>query len=165
MTDSAQLTMTGMLRVLRGVWRGAGVAEYPTIPNFEYEEEITFAANDTQPYVHYEQRTRKKLESGEWAPSHWESGFWRALATNEIEIANAQGGGRVEVLRGMLTPTTDGWNAHLGSVEVRNDPRVVHTTRDIEISGDNMRSTMQMRLATVPGLRLHLTATLTRARE
>lgn len=157
-----QATTMGLLKPLLGKWQGDGVVEYPTIQTFEYREELEFAANDMQPFLRYEQRTWRKSETGEYAPSHWEVGFWRVLSSNEIEVLNAQGGGRVEVLRGVLTPTSDGFVLHLKSTLVANDPRMAETTREFVLQENRFRYKMEMSLATVPDLTRHVYVELER---
>ncbi len=151
-----------LLRQLLGKWCGNGIAEFPTISTFEYREELQFAANDTQCVLHYEQRTWKKRETGEFAPSHWESGFWRVLSATEIEILCAQAGGRVEISRGTLTPSGDGFILHLHSTLVANDARMDKTAREFVLEGSILRYDMKMSTTAVPELTPHVRAELTR---
>jgi hypothetical protein len=158
-----------------GKWRGEGVAEYPTIQTFIYREEIKFSANQVQPLLHYNQRTWKKLESGEFVPSHWETGFWRVLPagenspTGQIEVLCAQSGGRVEVLHGVLAPEREGFVLRLHSELVANDSRVENTSREFVLSrgtgqGETLRYTMEMKTTKTGNLILHVHADLKRLR-
>ncbi len=149
-------------RLLLGNWRGNGTASFPTIPTFAYREELEFTANDVQPILRYEQRTWKRLETGEYTPSHWEVGFWRVLATEEIEVLCAQSGGRVEILRGHLEPVSGGFSTSLYSLLLANDPRMDKTSRQFVLNGDQLEYTMQMGTTAVPTMTLHLRATLMR---
>lgn len=158
--DTEQIETMKVLRKLVGRWCGKGAAEYPTISTFEYREELTFNANQTQPVLHFEQRTWKKLESGEYGPSHWESGFWRVIPGGEIEFLSAQIGGRVEVSRGALEPTRDGFVLNLQSTLVENDPRMGITEREFVLHWKVFRYSMQMSTNLVSELTLHTHADL-----
>lgn len=160
--DEEQIKTMDLLRRLPGKWCGNGIAEFPTIPTFEYREELEFAANDIQPVLHYEQRTWKKRETGEFAPSHWESGFWRVLSATEIEILCAQVGGRVEISRGTLTPSRDGFILHLHSTLVANDARMGKTAHELVLQGNTLRYDMKMSTTAVSELTPHVRAELTR---
>jgi hypothetical protein len=153
--DSEQTETMNLLQGLLGKWSGVGVAEYPTISTFEYREEFEFAANETQPVLHFEQRTWKKLETGEFVPSHWESGFWRVRPEKEIEFLSAQIGGRVEVSHGVLSPTSGGFVLHLQSTLVANDPRMGQTEREFVLQNKVFRYSMKMCTTLVPELTLH----------
>ena len=171
--DEDQAETLRLAQQVLGRWRGEGVAEYPTIQTFAYREELAFSANEVQPLLHYEQRTWKKLESGEFAPSHWETGFWRVLPAGEtwpagqIEVLCAQSGGRVEVLHGALAPGQEGFVLRFGSALVANDSRVDNTSREFVLSrgtgqGDRLRYTMAMKTIRVAGLAMHVHAELRR---
>jgi hypothetical protein len=161
--DEQQADTMNLARQVLGNWRGNGVAAFPTIPTFEYREELEFVTNDVKPYLRYEQRTWKKLETGEYAPSHWETGFWRVLPEGEIEVLSAQGGGRVEVLRGILEPTSEGFALNLSSALVGNDACINKTIRQFSILGRTLQYTMRMSTTAVPDLTLHVQATLTKS--
>ena len=160
--DKEQIETMNLMRRLLGKWCGNGIAEFPTIPTFEYREELEFAANDIQPVLHYEQRTWKKQATGEFAPSHWESGFWRVLSATEIEILCAQVGGRVEVSHGTLRLMRDGFVVDLHSTLVANDARVDKTARELILQGNTLRYGLKMSTTAVPELTLHVHAELTR---
>jgi hypothetical protein len=158
--DQVQATALNSLRVLVGKWCGEGLAEFPTIPTFAYREQLEFTANDVQPLLRYEQRTWKRLEGGDWVPSHWETGFWRVLPTSEVEVLCAQSGGRVEVLRGTLATMPGGFALPLESTVVANDERVHSTAREYSLRDGALHYTMQMRTSAVPELSAHTHAEL-----
>ncbi len=160
--DEAQIQVMNLIRPVLGKWRGNGVAVFPTIATFEYHEELEFTANDAQPVLRYEQRTWKKGETGEYVPSHWEVGFWRILSPNELTIACAQVGGRVEVLRGNIEPAHEGFVFKLHSVLVANDARMDATAREFVLQGDTLRYAMAMSTTAVPALTPHVHAELRR---
>lgn len=102
------------------------------------------------------------MDTDEFAPSHWESGFWRILSATEIEVLGAQAGGRVEISRGALTPTRDGFVLHLQSTLVANDARIDKTAREFVLQARTFRYTMQMSTTAVPELTLHMHAELSK---
>jgi hypothetical protein len=146
-----------------GKWQGNGVAEFPTTPTFDYTEDLEFVADDVHPFLRYEERTCRKTETGETSPSHWEAGFWRALPSGEMELVSAQGGGRVEVLRGRVQPSGDGFQVVLQSVLVQNDARMVQTARQFVLKVDKLEYSMLMSTTAVPDLTRHVRVTLKKA--
>lgn len=163
MIDQEQVRALQLTRRLLGTWNGKGLVTFPTIPTIEYFEELEFIANEVQPVLHYEQRTKKKMETGEYAPSHWEAGFWRVLPTGEIEALNAQAGGRVEVLRGTLEPTSEGFALNLTGALVGNDTRIIKTVRQFSLKGRILEYSMAMSTTEVYDMTLHVHATLTKS--
>jgi hypothetical protein len=151
------------LALLSGQWQGYGVARYPTTATFDYQETLTFTAHESQAMLHYEQRTYKRqVGAAEFLPSHWESGFWRLIAPTSVEIASAQIGGRLEVLRGEVSLTATGFQLSLTNHLLANDERMVATARTFGLQGDTLRYTMAMSLQRVPELSPHVEATLHR---
>ena len=161
--DEPQTTSLEYLRQLLGRWQGNGSASFPTIQTFPYREELEFMANDVQPLLRYEQRTWKRLETGEYTPSHWETGFWRVLPSGEIQVLCAQSGGRVEVLQGLVDMLPGGFAVNLRSVLVGNDARINHTARHLLIQEGTLQYTMHMSTTAVQELTKHLDASLKRA--
>ncbi len=158
--DEIQSNALKTIRLLLGKWRGAGTASFPTTATFEYREELEFTANEAQPFLRYEERTWKKLESGEHVPSQWETGFWRALPSGDIELVSAQGSGRMEILRGRLQPAPDGFALHLRSSLVTNDARMERTERRYSVRGNRLTYEMHMSTTAVPILTRHVQAEL-----
>ena len=144
------------VRFLIGTWRGAGSGRYPTIAPFEYEEEISFVPGPGKPFLAYSQRTWR-AESNE--PLHSESGFLRALGSDEVELVIAQPTGIVEVHVGTAR---DGNVSLQGSTFTTPTARPVSaTTREIEVSADTLRYELAME-AVGQSLQHHLSAVLTR---
>jgi THAP4-like, heme-binding beta-barrel domain len=163
--DEGQANTMKLLRQLVGRWYGKGIAEFPTIPTSEYRENLEFAANDVQPLLYYNQRTLRRLATGEFVPSHWETGFWRVLSATEVEVLCAQSGGRVEVSRGTLTPTREGFVLRLHSTLVANDARMDKTARKFQLQGNTFQYTLEMSTTAVAELTMHVRAELTRNSE
>ncbi len=158
--DEGQMQAMELLRRLVGRWEGKGTASFPTIQTFDYREETKFAIPETKPLLHYDQRTSRRKDSGEYVPSHWETGFWRILSATEIELLCAQSGGRVEVARGTLTPTGDGFIARFSSTLIGNDERMGRTAREIRLRGNSLSYSLQMSTTAVPQLTAHVSAEL-----
>jgi hypothetical protein len=160
--DEGQTRAMRTLSQLLGMWRGEGIAEYPTTPTFPYREELEFTANAVQPALRYEQRTWKRMDTGEFVPSHWEVGFWHALSESDVELTCTAWGGRAEVLRGTLAPSPEGFVLTLHSTQVANDPRIGRTAREFALHGGSLSYSMQMSTTAVPDLTLHARAELSR---
>ena len=151
-----------LLCSLIGEWSGTGLGEFPTIEPFEYLETLIFAG-DHRPFLHYEERTRRRnAGQTEYIPSHWESGFLRLLPNGEVELINTQGGGRLERLAGTLEETGTGLILRLHSTAFLNDPRMVETSRTIAVDGNQMHYTQNMYTTAVPGPAQHVEARLNR---
>ena len=159
------------MRKLDGVFQGWGRGKYPTIESFEYSELTRFEYDERYPMIHLEQRTI--LADGE--PGHWESGFLRWWIEGDedspgpglVEMSIAQGGGRVEVLRGPLLELADGFRLELESVVLGHDERLVLTNRIIELRGDQLEYEMGMSTTTTdePRFQVHVSAELQRQVE
>jgi hypothetical protein len=155
--------MISLLAMLAGQWQGEGSGEYPTIASFEYRESLRFALDEARPLLHYLQNTRRfKAEVGDYVPSHWETGYLRWLEGDRVEIANAQIGGRVEVMEGTMEETAGGLVLRLRSTHFANDERMGDATRTFTLAGDTLHYVMYMQTTKVPHLVLHLEATLQR---
>ena len=155
--------MINLLKLLDGEWAGTGLGGYPTIESFEYLETLSFKLDETRPLLQYEQKTRRRdVGQTDFIPSHWETGFLYLLPDNRVGVANAQIGGRVEVLAGTIEPVAAGLVLHLQSSHFANDPRMQESSRTITVKGDTLHYTMHMQTTKVPQLALHLEATLER---
>jgi hypothetical protein len=155
----------GQLQPLLGCWTGTGRGSYPTIPAFEYLERLRFVADPARPLIHYEQFTRQRGagEDAAHQPSHWESGFLRAVDGGALEWSNAQDGGRVEVLRGPIASGTAGLQLDLESLLIGHDPRLVGTRRRFRLAGEHLHYEVDMHTTRTASLILHLEADLVRA--
>jgi hypothetical protein len=157
--------MNNLLKILAGDWTGAGAGEYPTITSFDYLETLRFTLHPGGEHLFYEQKTRRRAVGQiDYIPSHWESGFIRLLPDNQVEIANAQIGGRVEVMTGTIEAAPAGLLLRLRSTHFANDPRMMEATRTITVAGDTLHYIMHMQTTKVPHLAIHLEATLQRKR-
>lgn len=145
------------LSFLIGTWRGHGHGIYPTIEDFDYDEEISFTALPGKPVILYSQRTRRAT-TGE--PLHSETGYFRCPAPGRVELALAQPTGILEAHAGSV----DGTHLHLRVSEMALTPTAKEVTdveRHIEVDGDRMRYRLSM-AAVGHSLQIHLEAKLTR---
>lgn len=152
------------LTPLLGIWRGSGHAKFPTITTCDYTEETTFQSNNSEPLIHFVQKTWvQSTNTNDGAPLHWESGFIRPLADGSIEMSNAQNNGRVEVLKGKMDEAVSLQGQILlilDSVLFGNDPRLMQTRRCYKQHGNMLKYTIEMATAATPQLQQHLEASL-----
>ncbi|KAF9957590.1 THAP domain-containing protein 4 [Modicella reniformis] len=104
------------LEFLIGTWSGQGKGFYPTIPSFEFFEELTFVKDPAgRPVVAYTQKTKRAVAGESKAvpgpPMHAESGFIRlpqwSNETCELILSQPTGVASVEV--GKIHGTTIDW--------------------------------------------------------
>ncbi|KAI8359543.1 hypothetical protein B0O80DRAFT_233281 [Mortierella sp. GBAus27b] len=104
------------LEFLIGTWSGRGKGFYPTIPSFEFFEEVTFVKDPAgRPVVAYTQKTRRAApgvsETDPTPPLHAESGFIRlpGWSTETCELILSQPTGVASVEVGKINGTTIDW--------------------------------------------------------
>jgi hypothetical protein len=148
------------LRPLLGTWRGRGHGEYPTIAEFDYDEEITFS-HVGKPFVAYVQRTTLAATG---LPAHAESGYLRAIGDDAYEFVITMPGGIVEIDGAALTHGP-ALSIEVTSLEVHCTPSakpVTEIVRRITIDGDVLRYDLSMAAMGLP-LTHHLRAELRRS--
>jgi hypothetical protein len=142
---------------LLGDWVGGGRGIYPTISDFDYTEQTSFA-HDGEPIMRYAQRTW--LASG--AVSHSETGFWRPHPGGGVDVTLAHPLGLVEVSEGLVR---DG-AVELESTLVARTPQgaspVVAVARRYEADRDELVYELRMQTEAT-ALALHLSGRLRRA--
>ncbi|MDQ3760178.1 MAG: FABP family protein [Actinomycetota bacterium] len=96
-----------LLAPLVGVWRGEGLALYPSLlGEFHYGQQITFA-HDGRPFLVYEARAWLLSPSGEvLRPAAREVGWWRVDEEETIEVVLAHMFGICEIYYGGRTGET-----------------------------------------------------------
>ncbi|MGI9018331.1 MAG: FABP family protein [Euzebya sp.] len=146
------------LDFLVGRWTGQGHGAYPSIGDFEYQEEVQVIALP-KPVLAYTQRTQR-VPGGQ--PLHAEAGYFR-LPMGIPELVIAQPTGVVEVHTGTLTGT----RLVLTSQAVATTPSaaihgIQQVQRIVEVEDDTMRYQLSMAAVGHP-LQVHLTAELHRA--
>lgn len=120
-------------------WTGQGRGIYPSIDDFTYREEVTFA-HDGRPFLSYEQRTFN-VETG--APMHRETGFWRSLGDGRVEVVLSHNIGQAELSLG----TVEGSRVEVSTISVVPSPSakdVAGLKRIYEVSDDILDYEMHM---------------------
>ncbi len=152
-----------LLNYLVGNWAGNGRGYFPTISSFEYRETVVFTWRD-QTTLFFDQRTEKRYNAGEpFEVSHWESGFIRILDNDQLEMINAQSGGRAEVLTGHVIASAPQIELHFTSTQEINDARMIATSRTFQVTETQLNYQMWMHTTTVDHIQPHLEAVLSRS--
>jgi len=163
------------LAPLLGSWQGTGQGHYPTISPFTYTEQVTFA-HVGKPFLAYTQRTK----GADGAPLHAETGYWRPVGTDKLEVLLVHPSGIVELAEGSVSVAGGGveilLNAGVGAAGVKagsaaepagevlvtpTAKTVLATRRHIRIEGDTLEYTFSMAAVGQP-LQRHLSASLSR---
>lgn len=149
--------MIEKLSLLVGSWVGEGHGGYPTVDDFTYREEISFA--DTgKPFVAYSSCT---WSLDEQRPLHAEHGYWRETPIGTIEAVLALSSGHTEIAVG----TAEGGRLRLVSTNVDGSPtaKEVHAVRRFyDVEDDALRYRLEMEAVGQP-LQWHLEAELRRS--
>ena len=148
------------LRLLLGTWRGEGRGDYPSIEPFDYLEEVTFG-HVGKPFLAYSQKTRHK-DTGE--PLHAETGYWRPVASDTIEVVLAHPTGVSEITEGSFALHADELNIKLASSHIgltTTATEVTQVVRRITATADTLHYTLDMAAVGHP-LQRHLEATLSK---
>lgn len=95
-----------------GRWEGAGVVGYPTIESVNFGQELE-CYHDGRPFLYWESRTWLLDDEGQKVrPLASETGYWRCLPDDEVELLLAHPTGIVEMYYGKTSPA---------KVEIRTD--------------------------------------------
>lgn len=150
------------LAPLLGTWTGQGAGKYPTIPPFDYLEEVTFA-HVGKPFLAYAQKT-KAVADGK--PLHAETGYLRVPQPGHVELVLAHPSGITEIEVGTYSVTGDLIEMQMSTTAVGLTPTAKEVTglgRSFRIDGDELSYTVQMGAVGQP-LQDHLAAVLHRQR-
>ena len=148
------------LAPLLGTWAGSGAGEYPTIPPFDYLEEITFG-HIGKPFLAYAQKTRA---ANDGRPLHAETGYLRAPSSGRVELVLAHPTGITEIQEGSLTVVDGVLDLELSatSIGLTSSARdVTALSRSFHVDGDELTYTLRLGAVGQP-LQHHLAATLHR---
>ena len=143
------------LAFLLGTWRGSGSGHYPTITDFEYDEETVFG-HVGKPFLTFVQRTRHL----DGSPLHAESGYVRPAPDNGVEFVLSIPSGIME----SLTGTVSGTSLNLTSADVvrtATAKEVTATERTYTVDGDTLSYDFSMAAVGQP-MTHHLHADLQR---
>jgi hypothetical protein len=149
------------LNFLTGVWKGKGVAQYPTIQTVDYTEELVFKKQDILNVLFYEQKTWVKNEAGIFnKPIFWESGFLIDKG-KYIELCNVQLSGRMEVLIGELINSADNkFEINFLNKNIFNDERMIRSRRRVAFSETEINYEVMMSTKENLDFNIHLKAVL-----
>ncbi|MGN6338084.1 peroxynitrite isomerase [Mycobacterium sp.] len=150
------------LAPLLGTWSGQGSGKYPTIPSFDYLEEVVFG-HVGKPFLTYGQKT-KAVADGK--PLHAEAGYLRVPQPGHIELVLAHPSGITEIEVGTYSVTGDLIEMQMSTTAVGLTPSAKEVTalgRSFRIDGDELSYTVQMGAVGQP-LQDHLAAVLHRQR-
>jgi hypothetical protein len=150
------------LAPLLGTWSGQGAGKYPTIPSFDYLEEVVFA-HVGKPFLVYGQKTRAVADG---KPLHAETGYLRVPQPGHIELVLAHPSGITEIEVGTYSVTGDLIEMQMSTTSVGLTPSAKKVTalgRSFRIDGDELSYTVQMGAVGQP-LQDHLSAVLHRQR-
>ncbi|MGL4172926.1 MAG: FABP family protein [Actinomycetota bacterium] len=87
---------------LIGRWEGAGVVGYPTTASTSFGQEVTFW-QDGRPFLHYQSSTWELADDGtKMRPLASETGYWRPIENNELEVLLTHSTGYVEIHLGTV---------------------------------------------------------------
>lgn len=90
---------------LLGTWVGVGTGQYPTIEDFRFGQEVSFAT-DGRPFLTYFSRSWLLDEEGERVrPLATEAGYWRPRPDNHVEVTLAHPTGFAEIYTGSVEVT------------------------------------------------------------
>lgn len=150
------------LAPLLGTWTGQGSGKYPTIPPFDYLEEVVFG-HVGKPFLAYGQKT-KAVADGK--PLHAEAGYLRVPQPGHVELVLAHPSGITEIEVGTYSVTGDLIEMQMSTTTVGLTPSAKEVTalgRSFRIDGDELSYTVQMGAVGQP-LQDHLAAVLRRQR-
>lgn len=150
------------LAPLLGTWSGQGSGKYPTIPSFDYLEEVVFG-HVGKPFLTYGQKT-KAVADGK--PLHAEAGYLRVPQPGHIELVLAHPSGITEIEVGTYSVAGDLIEMQMSTTAVGLTPSAKEVTalgRSFRIDGDELSYTVQMGAVGQP-LQDHLAAVLHRQR-
>lgn len=113
MADPTGLDSEGALPVelahlswLLGTWEGVGLGQYPTIEDFQFTQQVTFAT-DGRPFLSYHSRSWLIDADGNLIrPSASEVGYLRPLPDNQVEWLMQHPTGIAEIWIGQVTVTS-----------------------------------------------------------
>jgi len=147
---------------LLGTWRGEGVGGYPSLgQDFRYGEEITFACYG-KPVIEF--------HSTSWSvdddrPLARQSGFWRPIDEQRVEVVLSVASGLVEVFYGALVNGSAGTHVEITSDVIAHTETAKQVNADkrlYAVRGGKLMYAMEMAAVGHEQLQPHLSAALDR---
>ena len=90
---------------LIGRWVGVGTGQFPTIEDFRFGQEVTFATDGRPFLIYWSQTWRLDDDGNRVEPLATETGFWRPQPNNHVEVVLAHPTGYSEVWYGQVEVT------------------------------------------------------------
>ncbi|KAA1428549.1 peroxynitrite isomerase [Mycolicibacter arupensis] len=148
------------LAPLLGTWSGRGSGVYPTIPSFDYLEEVVFS-HVGKPFLVYGQKTMSPTDG---LPLHAEAGYLRVPAPGRIEWVLAHPSGITEIEVGSYALIGGAVELQMSAPTIGLTPTAKEVTvlsRHYRLVGDELSYTLDMAAVGQPAQN-HLSATLYR---
>ncbi|XP_065350879.1 peroxynitrite isomerase THAP4-like [Cloeon dipterum] len=135
---------------LVGRWRSeAGRGSFPTIPTFEFAEELEFFVLGQQPLLNY---TAFSFKPGPDVPMHCEKGFLRIKpGTNSLSFMVAHNLGLTVLEEGEVHGNEIKLESkNIGRMSFAKDPQVTKLTRQLKLNGDVLEQIVHMETTNTP---------------
>ena len=148
------------LAPLLGTWSGQGAGKYPTIPPFDYLEEVVFA-HVGKPFLTYGQKT-KAVADGK--PLHAETGYLRVPQPGQVELVLAHPSGITEIEVGAYIADGATIELEMTAAQIGMTPTAKEVSalrRRFRLHGDELSYALQMGAVGQP-TQHHLSAVLHR---
>ena len=146
--------------MLPGLWHGEGFAQYPTIQDTVYTEELRFTPDSDKQVILYTQKSWYKNDTENNAKTvFWDTGFI-IYKQETIQLISAQSGGRAEVYR-LVNNTEDTFT--FNCIQIMNDNKTITSRRILTIKNDRLDYQLNMSTHQTTHFQNHLSASLTKA--
>jgi UTP:GlnB (protein PII) uridylyltransferase len=146
--------------MLPGLWHGSGFAQYPTIQDTGYTEELRFISDNDKQAILYMQKSWYKNDTENNSKTvFWDTGFI-IYKEETIQLISAQSGGRAEIYH--LAINTE--NAFtFNCVQITNDNKTITSQRIFTIKNNRLDYQLNMSTHQNTNFQNHLSASLTTA--
>ena len=172
MNTPNKLEVLKPLTLLLGTWKGKGRGSFPTVEDFEYEDQLLFrvfdGAFESEPLIHFEERAWT-IEDGTQVFKHSETGYFKPTNDGRIRFYVCHNTGRIEVFFGscdQLDLETQSFKIAFKSETVLNDEgikTVQSSNRVLELKNDQLTIEMSMSTEDVEESTRHLWVELERS--
>jgi hypothetical protein len=146
--------------ILPGLWQGEGFAQYPTIQDTGYTEELRFTPDKDKQVILYTQKSWYKNDTeNDGKTVFWDTGFI-IFKDEVIQLISAQSGGRAEVYH-MVNNTTSTFT--FNCVQIINDNKTITSQRIFTVNDARLDYQLNMSTHQNDHFQNHLSASLVRA--
>ena len=154
---------------LAGTWKGQGCGGFPTMDDFEFEDEMRIKTDlkgyVQEPLIHFEEMAWV-LDKEEKRFMHWETGYFKPDQDGRIQFYICHNTGRIEITYGkfeVLNSQNKSFEIHFNSEFIRNDKGTKFATksnRKIILQDDTLTYSLAMSTEDVSEMNHHLTSKL-----